>query len=223
MPGKKDFVSVKGEHSRQHVQKRLILSKLKELYQDLKQKHPTEGVGFSKFTGRRPKHCILAARYEFARANCRTYNISPLSCRDDVQSPTSKMLCWRVWLLPQNRKAQGTPHHTPWWELDWQYYLRTMDRCRLLYSWNHDNVFRWVCGFTMWKTRCTSITFVYRNPAEQVLWRVQGILEARWGSGVCWLFWKVCFCSPGSCARFSMEQSIHNKPFCCLLQRITQP
>ena len=60
MPGKKDFVSVKGDHGREHVQKRLILSNLKELYQDFKQKHPTERIGFSKFAELRPKHCVLA-------------------------------------------------------------------------------------------------------------------------------------------------------------------
>ncbi len=60
MPGKKDFVSVKADHGREHVQKRLILSNLKELYQDFKQKHPTERIGFSKFAELRPKHCVLA-------------------------------------------------------------------------------------------------------------------------------------------------------------------
>ena len=60
MPGKKDFVSVKGEHGRAHVQKRLILSNLKELYQDFKQKYPKERIGFSKFAELRLKHCILA-------------------------------------------------------------------------------------------------------------------------------------------------------------------
>ena len=60
MPGKKDFVSVKGEHGRAHVQKRLILSNLKELYQDFKQKYPKKRIGFSKFAELRPKHCILA-------------------------------------------------------------------------------------------------------------------------------------------------------------------
>ena len=60
MPGKKDFISVKGEHGRMHVQKRLILSNLKELYQDFKQKNPNDHIGFSKFAELRPKHCILA-------------------------------------------------------------------------------------------------------------------------------------------------------------------
>ena len=60
MRGKKDFVSVKGEFGRVHVQKRLVLCNLKELYQDFKQKHPTERIGFSKFAEFRPKHCIIA-------------------------------------------------------------------------------------------------------------------------------------------------------------------
>ena len=60
MPGKKDFVSVKGELGRVHVQKRLVFCNLKELYQGFKQKHPTERIGFSKFAEFRPKHCIIA-------------------------------------------------------------------------------------------------------------------------------------------------------------------
>ena len=49
LPGKKDFVSVKQEGKRVHVQKRLILSNLKEVYQLFKEKFPTESIGFSKF------------------------------------------------------------------------------------------------------------------------------------------------------------------------------
>ena len=60
MPGKKDFVSVKGEYGRSHIQKRLILSNLKELYRDFKQKNPHVRIGFSKFAELRPKHCVLA-------------------------------------------------------------------------------------------------------------------------------------------------------------------
>ena len=60
MPGKKDFISVKTDHGRIHVQKRLILSNLKELYQDFKNKYLTEHIGFSKFAELRPTHCILA-------------------------------------------------------------------------------------------------------------------------------------------------------------------
>ena len=60
MPGKKDFVSVKFEHGRTQVQKRLILCNLRELYQLFKEKYPHEKIGFSKFAELRPKHCVLA-------------------------------------------------------------------------------------------------------------------------------------------------------------------
>ena len=60
MPGKKDFVSVKKESNRVHVQKRLVLSNLKEVYHEFKEKFPDRKIGFSKFAELRPKHCILA-------------------------------------------------------------------------------------------------------------------------------------------------------------------
>ena len=60
MPGKKDFVSVKKDGERQHVQKRLILSNLREVYHELKERFPDCKVGFSKFAQLRPKYCVLA-------------------------------------------------------------------------------------------------------------------------------------------------------------------
>ena len=60
MPGCKDFVSVRQAEGRVHVQKRLILSNLKETYQLFKEKYPDQKIGFSKFADVRPKHCILA-------------------------------------------------------------------------------------------------------------------------------------------------------------------
>ena len=60
MPGKKDFISVKQEGKRTHVQKRLVLSNLKEVYREFKEKFPDRKIGFSKFAELRPKHCILA-------------------------------------------------------------------------------------------------------------------------------------------------------------------
>ena len=60
MPGRKDFVSVKQGKQRVHIQKRLVLSNLKEAYQLFKGNFPTEKVGFSKFAELRPKHCVLA-------------------------------------------------------------------------------------------------------------------------------------------------------------------
>ena len=60
MPGKKDYVSVRTEEGRVHVQKRLILCNLRELYKMFKDSYPEERIGFSKFASSRPKHCILA-------------------------------------------------------------------------------------------------------------------------------------------------------------------
>ena len=60
MPGKKDFVSVKKEGKRQHVQKRLVLSNLREIYCEFKERFPDRKIGFSKFAELRPKHCVLA-------------------------------------------------------------------------------------------------------------------------------------------------------------------
>jgi len=60
MPGKKDFVSIREGDHRVHVQKRLILGNLKEIYLQFKEKHPKEKVGFSKFAELRPRNCILA-------------------------------------------------------------------------------------------------------------------------------------------------------------------
>lgn len=56
MPGKKDYVSV-GKNT--HMQKRLLLCNLSELYSAFKEKNPGIKVGFSKFCSLRPKWCIL--------------------------------------------------------------------------------------------------------------------------------------------------------------------
>lgn len=60
LPGKKDFVSVKKNGERVHVQKRLLLVNLKELYTLFKEKYPLIKCSFSKFATLRPKHCVLA-------------------------------------------------------------------------------------------------------------------------------------------------------------------
>ena len=60
MPGKKDFVSVKKDGKREHIQKRLVLANLKEVYTEFKSKFPEKKVEFSKFAELRPKHCVLA-------------------------------------------------------------------------------------------------------------------------------------------------------------------
>ena len=60
MPDKKDFICIRKGNQCVHVQKRLMLGNLKEVYQQFKEKHPTDKIGFSKFADLRPKHCILA-------------------------------------------------------------------------------------------------------------------------------------------------------------------
>ena len=59
MPGKKDFVSM---GKKVHMQKRLLLCDLKELYSAFKKHYPNINIGFSKFCSLRPKWCILVGR-----------------------------------------------------------------------------------------------------------------------------------------------------------------
>ena len=56
MAGKKDFVSIARNT---HMQKRLLLCDLKELYASFKQKYPRLKIGFSTFCSLRPKWCVL--------------------------------------------------------------------------------------------------------------------------------------------------------------------
>ena len=60
MPGKKDCVSVRKAGGRVNIQKRLVLSNLKELYHLFKDRFPCQKIGFSKFAELRPTHCVLA-------------------------------------------------------------------------------------------------------------------------------------------------------------------
>ena len=61
MPGRKDYVSVlKADGKREHLQKRLVLCNLKEVYEQFKTLHPETKVGFSKFCELRPRECVLA-------------------------------------------------------------------------------------------------------------------------------------------------------------------
>lgn len=61
MPGVKDYVSLKqNDGRRQHVQKRLVLANLNELFAQFKAEHTDVKIGFTKFTQLRPLHCVLA-------------------------------------------------------------------------------------------------------------------------------------------------------------------
>jgi transposase len=84
MPGKKDFVSVKKEGKRQHIQKRLVLSNLREVYHEFKERFPDQKIGFSKFADLRPKHCILAGA---SGTHC-VHNTSKCKVNDDGDTTT---------------------------------------------------------------------------------------------------------------------------------------
>lgn len=58
MPGLRDYVSVKKDGKRQHVQKRLLMCSLREAYNDFKEISETD-IGFSSFAALKPKHCKL--------------------------------------------------------------------------------------------------------------------------------------------------------------------
>ena len=70
MPGMKDFISVKIGDTRMHVQKRLILCNLREVYASFKTKHGNAQIGFSKFVDLRPKECVLAGASGTHSAQC---------------------------------------------------------------------------------------------------------------------------------------------------------
>lgn len=62
LPGKKDYLSLKNEKTgvREHVQKRLMLSNVKETFVLFKKEHPDLKVGWTSFALLRPKQCVLA-------------------------------------------------------------------------------------------------------------------------------------------------------------------
>lgn len=55
-------MTIRNEHEKVQVQKRLVLANLQEIYQLLKQKFTENKIGFSKFCDLRPKNCILALK-----------------------------------------------------------------------------------------------------------------------------------------------------------------
>ncbi|XP_047129079.1 uncharacterized protein LOC124809226 [Hydra vulgaris] len=61
MPGKKDYVSIKRNV---HMQKRLLLCSLKELFVAFKTKNPELKIRFSRFCTLRPKWCIIVGASE---------------------------------------------------------------------------------------------------------------------------------------------------------------
>ena len=59
-PGKKDFISVEKEGKCEHIQKLLVLSDLRGVHHEFKEKIPDCKIGVLKFAKLIPKHCVLA-------------------------------------------------------------------------------------------------------------------------------------------------------------------
>ena len=65
LPGAKDYISIKTDDGRQHIQKRLILCNLSGLYQKRLEESKSNGIvklGLTSFALLRPKHCIVAGK-----------------------------------------------------------------------------------------------------------------------------------------------------------------
>ena len=65
LPGAKDYISIKTDDGREHIQKRLILCYLSELYQKWLEESKFNGIvklGLTSFALLRPKHCIVAGK-----------------------------------------------------------------------------------------------------------------------------------------------------------------
>ena len=59
MPGMKDYVLVNVNGHRQHIQKRLVLCNLKEVFNQFKETSSELKIGFSKFAELRLRECVL--------------------------------------------------------------------------------------------------------------------------------------------------------------------
>ena len=60
-PGRKDFVTVRENNTKHHIQKRHLLWSLRECYSILMKENPTTEIGFSKFCSLRPVNVLLSA------------------------------------------------------------------------------------------------------------------------------------------------------------------
>ena len=60
-PGSKDFVTVRENNTKHHIQKRHLLWSLRECYSIFMKENPTTEIGFSKFCSLRPVNVLLSA------------------------------------------------------------------------------------------------------------------------------------------------------------------
>ena len=77
MNGENDFVTIRKEGKRQSVQKRLMMSTLRESYIQLKKINKNVEIGFSNFAKLRPKNCKLLT-------NTGTHNVCVCTIQENV-------------------------------------------------------------------------------------------------------------------------------------------
>lgn len=118
-PGKSDFLSIKDKNGqKQHVQKRLILGNLKEIYEQYKNEFQhSPKVGFSTFASLRPKYCIIAGANGTHSICVCVYHqnpklmISAIGCKDiNIKILMEKCVCNmnnKQCMLQQCRKCPG--------------------------------------------------------------------------------------------------------------------
>ena len=70
MPGKKDFLFVMENGERKHIQKRIVLSNLKEVYKLFSEKYPNNRIRFLKFAELRPKECLCRSKCQAILTVC---------------------------------------------------------------------------------------------------------------------------------------------------------
>ena len=59
--GRKDFVTVRENNTKHHIQKRHLLWSLRECYSIFMKENPTTEIGFNKFCSLRPVNVLLSA------------------------------------------------------------------------------------------------------------------------------------------------------------------
>ena len=115
MPGKKDFVSI-GRNK--HMQKRLILCNLKELFAQFKQQHPDTVVGFSKFCSLRSKLCTLVGPSgSYSVSVCTIHQnitllVNSINIDEDVHSLVDMIVCDRTSKECMMHQCQNCPDGT---------------------------------------------------------------------------------------------------------------
>ncbi|KAL5509316.1 hypothetical protein EMCRGX_G004658 [Ephydatia muelleri] len=85
MPGKKDCISIRVNGEKEHVQKRLLLSSMREAYQQFQVDHPDVKIGLTKFVELRPKNVVLAGASG-------THNVEILTIPEDTEATYKHIL-----------------------------------------------------------------------------------------------------------------------------------